>query len=205
MNERLFFPATQRNYESLKKVLVSLLPSNGSVLEIASGSGEHAVRFQKCFPSLKWQTSDPNSSHRRSIRAWIRYEQLSLKMPQPLDIDVERRPWALPPEIRSTLQSIVCINMIHVTPWSSTQALLLESSRLLQINQLLFLYGPFKRNGEHTSLSNANFDDSLKAQNSSWGVRDLDELSVEAMKNGLEIYEVVEMPANNLSVFFTKI
>ena len=204
MDQRLFFPATERNRGPIGELLAKVLPQSGMVLEIASGSGEHGVIFQKRFPNLCWQTSDPVLSYRKSISAWITYKGLSNKMPEPIDLDVRKRPWSLTAEFQSSLQAIVCINMIHISPWSCTEALFEEAGNLLKKDQLLMLYGPFKRYGDHTSESNYRFDQSLKAQNSSWGVRDLEVVSAIGMKNGLEKCQVVGMPANNLSVIFLK-
>ena len=204
MDERLFFPATERNRGAIGEVLSKTLPSNGFVLEIASGSGEHGVTFQERFPNIHWQTSDPDPSYRKSISAWIKHQGLMGKMPQPLDLDVQKRPWPLTNEFRSSLKAIVCINMIHISPWGCTQALFEESGKLLEKDQWLMLYGPFKRNGEHTSESNARFDQSLKVQNPTWGVRNLDVVSEVGVKNGFENHDIFEMPANNLSVIFQK-
>ena len=113
MDKRLFFPATQRNSKPIEKVLTTYLPKQGTVLEIASGSGEHAVTFQKCFPHITWQSSDPNLIHRNSISAWIKHLGLNPAMPYPLDLNVESRPWPLPFSISSTIRSIVTINLIH--------------------------------------------------------------------------------------------
>ena len=204
MDQRLFFPATERNRDHIGEVLSKVLPQSGLVLEIASGSGEHGVAFQKRFPNLCWQTSDPALSSRESIRAWINYQGLGNKMPEPIDLDAEKRPWLLTAESQSSLQAIVCINMIHISPWSCTEALFEEAGNLLKKDQLLMLYGPFKRYGDHISESNSRFDKSLKVQNPSWGVRDLDAVSEIGMNNGLEKYKVVDMPANNLSIIFLK-
>ena len=202
MDERLFFPATERNKDSIGEVLLQFLPQNGSVLEIASGSGEHGVTFQENFPSIYWQTSDPDPSYRKSISAWIKHQGLITLMPQPLDLDVQKRPWPLTLKFRSTLKAIVCINMIHISSWGCTEALFEESGKLLKSNQLLILYGPFKRNGKHISESNSRFDQSLKVQNPSWGVRELEMIIKLGVMNGLEKHDVISMPANNLSVIF---
>jgi len=202
MDTRLFFPATERNKGPIGDMLLKFLPQNGFVLEIASGSGEHAVAFQKRFPSIHWQTSDPDPSCRKSINGWIKHQGLETKMSQPLDLDVQKRPWPLTPKLRSSLTMIVCINMLHISPWKCTQALFEEAGDLLRKDQLLMLYGPFKRNGEHTSESNLLFDLSLKAQNPSWGVRDLDDVNEVGIRNGFEKHDVFKMPANNLSVIF---
>ena len=200
MDPRLHFPATERNTPYIGDVLQSFLPSNGSVLEIASGSGEHSVVFQDQFPNIQWQTSDPDPIHRKSIEAWIKYQGLANIMHLPLDIDVKKRPWPLSTRLISTLNFIVCINMLHVCPWSCSEALIKESADLLMNGKLLMLYGPFKKNGIHTSRSNALFDKSLKAQNNTWGVRDLDDVTDLAMKSGFNKKDVIQMPANNFSL-----
>ena len=162
------------------------------------------MNFQERFPDVTWQTSDPDSCHRKSISAWIHQQGLSKKMPEPIDLDVEEIPWPLTREFQSSLQVIVCINMIHISPWRCTEVLFQEAGHLLKGGQLLILYGPFKMSGEHISESNFRFDQSLKAQNSCWGVRDLDAVSEIGMNNGLEKCQVLEMPANNHSVIFQK-
>ncbi len=205
MDERLFFPATERNSYSIHKVLTKYLPKNGFVLEIASGSGEHAVTFQKLFPGITWQTSDPVIVHRKSISAWIRHKGLEEKMPPPINIDVEQKPWDLSEKIKLNLKFIVCINLLHISSWSCTESLFEESSNQLKKGDSLMLYGPFKINGEHTSSSNQLFDRSLKSKNQKWGVRDLETVHLVAKTNGFEKLEFIEMPANNLSVIFRKI
>ena len=202
MDERLFFAATERNRDAIGDVLSTFLPKSGFVLEIASGSGEHGVTFQKRFPSIHWQTSDPEASYRKSINAWINHKGLSDKMPKPIDLNAEKRPWPLTLEFQANLKAIVCINMIHICPWSCTQALFEEAGNLLRKDQMLMLYGPFKFNGKNTSASNSQFDQSLQAQNSSWGVRDLQVVIQVGMKNGFKKHNVIRMPANNLSVIF---
>ena len=126
MDNRLFFSATLRNRDCIGDVLSRII-KRGSVLEIGSGSGEHGVFFQKRFPGIIWQTSDPELVHRKSISSWIEYEDLSKKMPQPLEIDVEKIPWKIPLELANSLKGIVSINMIHVAEWSCTVALFRES------------------------------------------------------------------------------
>ena len=202
MDERLVFPATARNKDHIGNLLERFLPSNVSVLEIASGSGEHGVNFQERFPDVTWQTSDPDPCHRKSISAWIAHQGLTLKMPQPLDLDVEKRPWLLSESIRSKLKGIICINMLHISPWSCTIALFEESQNLLRKDDFLMLYGPFKRNGQHTSESNSLFHESLRTQNSSWGIRNLEEVIEMGVENTFKRHEIFQMPANNLSVFF---
>ena len=134
MDNRLFFPATQRNKDFIGDVLSRYIKKNGSILEIGSGSGEHGVVFQKRFPKIIWQTSDPELLHRKSISSWIEYEDLTMKMPQPLEIDVEKTPWKIPLRLAHSLQGIVSINMIHVAEWSCTVALFRESGKLSLIH-----------------------------------------------------------------------
>ena len=204
MDNRLFFSATKRNRECIGELLSRILITKGFVLEIGSGSGEHGVAFQKSFPEITWQSSDPELIHRNSISAWIEHEELNFKMPQPLDIDVEKIPWEIPSELRLSIQGIISINMIHIASWNCTKSLFNESSKLLKNGQFLMLYGPFKIGNKHMSQSNELFDGSLKMQNKSWGVRDLREVSKEASKNGFIEEEIIRMPANNFSVIYRK-
>ena len=202
MDKRLFFSSTHKNRVAIGEVLSKALPKKGSVLEIGSGSGEHGVIFQERFPELVWQTSDPELSHRNSISSWIEFNKLESKMPQPIDINVNNRPWNLMKVIQSTLKAVVCINMIHISPWESTINLFGGAGQHLKKNGLLILYGPFKKNGEHTSYSNSLFDDVLKEKNSTWGVRDLEEVKEIGLNNGFEAENIIQMPANNLSLVF---
>ncbi len=205
MDNRLFFPATERNKDSIAEVLSRILLKKGYILEIGSGSGEHAIKFQKCFPELTWQSSDPELVHRKSISSWIEHEELNFQMPQPLDIDVEKIPWEIPSELLNSIQGIISINMIHIASWNCTISLFNESGKLLKNGQFLMLYGPFKIGGKHNSQSNELFDISLKMQNESWGVRDLGEVSEEAKKNDFIEEELIGMPANNFSVIYRKV
>ena len=173
MDQRLFFPATERNRRPIGDLLSQLLPAAGAVLELASGSGEHAVCFQQRFTNLLWQASDPNPDHRASIDAWIRYQGLSDVMPAALNLDVEERPWPLPQTIGASLSAVVCINLLHISPANCTNAVLEESAVLLPSGAPLIIYGPFMRNGAHTSASNAAFDRSLRERNNQWGLREV--------------------------------
>ena len=205
MDNRLFYPATERNRESIGEVLSSILLPMGSILEIGSGSGEHGVAFQKRFPEITWQTSDPKLIHRNSIISWIDHEKLNFKMPHPLTIDVEKTPWNISSEFVLFLQGIVSINMIHIASWSCTQSLFKESGKLLKSGQFLMLYGPFKIGKEHISQSNKLFEKSLKMKNKLWGIRDLEEVNKEATKNGFLQEKFIRMPANNFSVIYRKV
>ena len=204
MDNRIYFSATQRNRDFIGEVLSRIL-TKGSILEIGSGSGEHGVDFQKRFPKIIWQTSDPEFVHRKSISSWIKYEKLYKKMPQPIMLDVEKTPWKIPLKIVNSLQGIVSINMIHVAKWTSTIALFRESGKLLDKGQFLMLYGPFKIDNKYTSESNYIFDNSLKIKNDHWGIRNLVEVTDEANKYGFYQESIMNMPANNFSVIFRKL
>ncbi len=202
IDNRLIFPATLRNRDVIAAVLSKYISPNSLFLEIASGSGEHGVFFQKKFPSIIWQTSDPELVHRKSINSWINHEGLFSKMPEPLDLDVEKRPWPISKQLRSLIKGIVCINMIHICPWTCTKAMFEESKFLLDKNNFLMLYGPFIIRNKQTSESNLNFDQSLKLQNPLWGIRHLEAVNELALENGFKQHNVIEMPANNLSVIY---
>ena len=201
-DNRLNFPATIRNRDSIAEVLSNYVIPNGYILEIASGSGEHGVFFQKIFPSITWQTSDPESVHRKSIISWIKHQGLSSKMPDPLCLDVENRPWPITKQQKAQINGVICINMIHISPWSCTKALFEESNSFLGDNSFLMLYGPFIRANIKTSRTNLEFDQSLKLKNPQWGLRKLDDVSKIAFNNGFQKEKIVEMPANNLSVIY---
>ena len=204
MDNRLFFPATQRNKKYIGDILSRILYTKGSVLEIGSGSGEHAIEFQKRFPEIIWQTSDPELEHRKSIKSWIDKNRLNIKMPKPLAIDVTIEPWQLPSNILNSLLGIISINMIHIAPWNCTKSLFKRSNELLNNDKFLMLYGPFKIKNKHISQSNELFDKSLKLQNENWGVRNLDEVNEEARVNGFFENELIEMPANNFIIIYRK-
>ena len=205
MENRLFYPATKRNSACIGDVLSKIIKRNGSILEIGSGSGEHGVVFQKRFPEVMWQTSDPELVHRKSIYSWIDHENLSKKMPQPLLLDVEKIPWEIPLKLVNSLQGIVSINMIHVAEWSCTVALFKESGKLLKRWQFLIFYGQFRIGNKHTSKSNYLFDNSLKMQNDLWGIKNLEEVCDESKKNGFSIVDIIRMPANNFSIIYRKV
>ena len=204
MDKRLFFSATNRNKEFIGDVLSRILNKGGLILEIGSGSGEHGVFFQKRFPEIIWQTSDPDLIHRKSINSWIEYEELGKKMPKPLDLDVEKIPWEIPFDLVHSLQGIVSINMIHIAKWSCTIALFKEAGKLLKKGKFLILYGPFKIGNNHTSQSNYLFDNSLKMQNDLWGIRNVEQVTEEAKKNGFFKEDIITMPANNFSIIYRK-
>jgi len=194
-DERLFFPATQRNRVPIGDVLAEQLPSEGFILEIASGSGEHGVTFQKRFPDLIWQCSDPDPEHCRSIDSWIRHEQLTLKMPAALQLDVRDTGWLR--QLAEPAQAVVAINLLHISSWSCTTALFTQTAALLPSGGTLCVYGPFSVDGHHVSESNRSFDASLKERNPAWGVRDQTKVLEQASEAGLALQTITLMPANN--------
>jgi SAM-dependent methyltransferase len=201
MDERLFSPATERNREPIAAVLRHWLPASGVVLEVASGTGEHVAWFAAQFPGLVFQPSDPSRSHRASIAAWTAAAGVRNVRP-PLALDATAPDWATREDLPRPLAAVLCINMAHIAPWAATLGLLRGAGRLLEGSGVLYLYGAYKRGGRHTAPSNAAFDRSLRAQNPEWGVRELEAVVREAESAGFALEEVVEMPANNLSVIF---
>ena len=171
---RLASPSAERNREPIAEVLAQVLPQSGLVLEVGSGTGEHAVHFARAMPHLTWQPSEQDAACLRSISSWIAVEAQTNVRP-PLSLDVANAQWPI-----AAADAIICINMIHIAPWSATQALLRGAKRILPIGGLLCLYGPYRVAGKHTSASNRAFDAQLRAMNSDWGVRDLDAVSNEA-------------------------
>ena len=201
MQERLRSPATARNREPILTVLQRVLPPKARVLELASGAGEHAVFFATAMPEITWQPSDPGADERASIAAWIEAEALR-NVRAPVEIDVRAESWGI--EAQAPFDALVAINMIHISPWEATLGLMRGAGRLLRGGGVLFTYGPYMREGTHTAPSNEAFDASLKARDSRWGVRDVADVDAAARENGLQLREIVEMPANNLSLVFEK-
>lgn len=187
-------PAAERNKQPIADVLARVLPPTGLVLEIASGTGQHAEHFARAFPSLTWQPSEPEAEALAILTERVRRAALP-NLRAPLELDVHE-----PPLLRGTVAAVVCINMIHIAPWWACAALLLHAERWLAPGAPLVLYGPFKRGGKHTAPSNAAFDADLRARDREWGVRDLDDVVALARRHSLELVEVVAMPANNFSV-----
>jgi SAM-dependent methyltransferase len=195
---RLASSACDRNKSPILEVLRRVLPKSGLVLEIAAGSGQHAIHFSRALPMLTWQPSDADASARASIEAWAEGEELPNLMP-PVELDVREQPWPV-----DRADAIVCINMIHISPWTATLALMRGAGSILPDDGVLYLYGPYRIDGRHTAPSNEGFDRSLRAQDPEWGVRDLAEVVKVAGAAGLVLTETVAMPANNLSVVFRK-
>ncbi|MCK6534289.1 MAG: class I SAM-dependent methyltransferase [Polyangiaceae bacterium] len=196
MDARRSAPATLRNREPILEVLRRFVPSGARVLEIAAGSGEHACFFAARLPVAEWQPTDPDPDSRASIDAWRTQSGVAALRPA-LALDVTADPWPV-----AHADAVVCINMIHISPWAATQSLMRGAARVLEPRGALFLYGPYRRFGAHTSASNEAFDASLRARDPLWGVRDLEEVTRVAEGAGLMLEELVAMPANNFSVVF---
>jgi SAM-dependent methyltransferase len=195
-DRRLFAPAAARNRDPILAVLRLHLPARGLVLEIASGSGEHAVHFAAGLPQLVFQPSDPDAESRASIDAWI--DTSALKNVRPaLALDVTQEPWPV-----DEATAVLCINMVHIAPWSATEALVRGAARILPPDGILYLYGPYRREGVRAAPSNDAFDASLRARNPDWGVRDLEAVAALAAAHGFGAPVVEPMPANNLSLVF---
>jgi hypothetical protein len=195
---KLSSPAAERNKGAILEVLARVLPRRGLVLEIASGTGQHAVHFASALPDLTWQPSDPDAELRDSIALWTRESQC-VNVNAPIDLDVTRLPWPI-----QAAEAVVAINMIHIAPWSATLGLFEGAKALLSAGQVLFLYGPYRRFGGHTSESNAQFDLDLRARDPAWGLRDMEAVSDVAAGAGFELVETVAMPANNFSLVFKR-
>ena len=189
-------PATARNREPIREVLARVLPAQGLVLELAAGSGEHGVYFAAQFPALTWQPSDLDPVALASIAAW-RAEAGLPNLREPLRIDVTEPSWPL-----DRADAVTCINMIHISPWQATLGMLDGVARLGAA--VLYLYGPYRFGGEFTAPSNAEFDRSLRARDSSWGVRDVRDIEAAASQRGFTLGEIVAMPANNHSLVFRR-
>jgi SAM-dependent methyltransferase len=191
-------PHVARNAAPIAEVLRAILPTRGLVLEVASGTGEHALHFARAFPALRWQPTDPDPAALRSIEAW-RSEAGPPNLAPPLRLDAASEAWPV-----QAADAMLCINMVHISPWAATEGLMRGAGRLLAPGAPLVLYGPYRRTGVPTAPSNEAFDASLRARNSDWGLRDLEAVQAEAERNGLAFERLWEMPANNLTVLFRK-
>ncbi|HVZ51978.1 MAG TPA: DUF938 domain-containing protein [Pseudolabrys sp.] len=201
---RLHAPAFQRNHEAIWGAIAGFLSGRaGDLLEIGSGTGQHAVTYARRTPRLTWWPSDIYDSHLASIEAWRRHEGLAnLRAPQRIDLMSADWTWTGENGAGAPLAGMLCCNVVHISPWAVAQNLMAGAGRFLQDGGRLFLYGPFKRDGEHTAPSNAAFDAELRAENPEWGVRDIADLSALADSNGLALKEITPMPANNMVLAF---
>lgn len=195
---RLFAPATQRNREAILSVLRTVLPPRGLILEVASGSGEHAVHFAQALPGLSFQPSDPSPDALSSIAAWAAQAAMP-NLLAPMLLDATALAWPL-----AAADAVLCINMIHIAPWQAAQGLIRGAASLLPRGAPLYLYGPYRRPGRELEPGNAAFDASLRERNPDWGLRELDAVAELARQAGFGAPELTEMPANNLSVVFRR-
>jgi SAM-dependent methyltransferase len=187
-------PAAARNREPILRVLRDTITRPALVLEIASGTGEHAVWFSSALPELTWQPTDLDPDALSSIAAWRDMEGPPNLLP-PLLLDAAADTWPV-----AQADAVVAINMVHIAPWNITQGLIAGAARVLTPQGLLFLYGPFREGGQHTGAGNAAFDAELRARDPSWAIRDLDDISALGSQHGFKPPERIAMPANNLSV-----
>jgi SAM-dependent methyltransferase len=201
---RLHAEATERNRDPILGVLRQVLPAEGTVLEIASGTGQHAAYFAPRLAPLVWQPSEPDAALRASVAAW-REASPAANLRPPLDLDVLRRPWPVeetpcdPP-----LAAVVAINLIHIAPWIACEALMAGAARLLPPGGVLYLYGPYRSGGGWRGPNDAAFDAGLRRRDPSWGLRDLETVRDEAARAGLRLDRTVDMPVGNLSVVFVR-
>ncbi len=191
-------PAAVRNTPFLVDVLKLALPQQGLVLEIASGSGYHAAAFAQTFPHLTWQPTDPDADACDSISAYVAEMKL-MNVRYPLAMDVTALPWPV-----AAADAILCINMIHISPWAATEALFKGAAQILKADAPLITYGPYIVQGDYISDSNVAFDQSLKARNPAWGLREVDDVTRIAKENGFTVESMTPMPANNFTLVFRK-
>lgn len=196
---RLYAPSAARNREPIDAVLQAHLPSGGLVLEIASGTGEHVVHFAShSGKTLTFQPTDREASASASIDAWVRELGLSNVLPA-IELDVSEAKW---PVVAADV--VLCINMIHIAPWAAAAGLMRGAGTILSPDGMLVLYGPYRRESRHTSSGNEAFDNSLRAENPEWGIRDLEAVSDLADTHGLILTHTEDMPANNLTLIFRR-
>lgn len=191
-------PAVARNTAPILEVLREVLPAQGSVVEVASGTGEHALAFARAFPDLLFQPTDPDPDALRSTAAWREEAGLPNLLP-PLRLDASTEDWPV-----AQADAVLCINMVHISPWAATLGLMRGAERVLSQDGVLYLYGPYLQRRVETAPSNLAFDADLKRRNPDWGLRRLEEVVVQAEARGLHLDRVMPMPANNLSVVFRK-
>jgi SAM-dependent methyltransferase len=193
-----FAPATQRNRQAISDVLAAILPGTGLVLEIASGTGEHVIHFAARFPGLIWQPTDDDDAGIASIESWRADVDLPNILPA-LRLDASAAEWPV-----TEADAILCVNMIHIAPWTATEGLMAGAAQCLPEGGILYLYGPYRQAGVPTAPSNEAFDLSLKDRNLDWGLRAVDDVTALALAHGLKPDPPIDMPANNLSLFFRR-
>lgn len=196
--EQRHAPATLRNRDAIVAILRDILPEHGTVLEIASGTGEHAVYFGRTFPGLTFQPSDPDPACCDSIAAWTKREGVANILP-PLQLDAQATQWNV-----TNIAAILCINMVHISPWESSIGLFANAGKLLGPGAPFYLYGPYLRDDVETAPGNLAFERSLKSRNLRWGLRDVADMDALAQSNGFTRESLTEMPANNISLVYRK-
>jgi len=197
-DELLTSAAAERNKDPILTVLESVLPEAGSVLEIASGTGQHVCFFAAALPAIRWQPTEPDAAHREAIVTRIRESSLT-NVAVPVALDVLEPLWP----VTGSFDAVLCVNMIHISPWAATHALCRGAARHLDFTGSLVLYGPYLENGK-AAQSNLDFDASLRRRNPEWGLRELEDVTHVANSHGLQRQQIVRMPANNLIVVFAK-
>jgi SAM-dependent methyltransferase len=195
---RIVSPSAERNKGPIAELLMRVLPEQGDVLEVGSGTGQHVQHFAQAMPHIRWQPTERDADCRKSIASWLALPLLP-NVNAPIHLDVHDKIWPV-----GQVAAVVCLNMIHIAPPSATEALLHGAGRVISSGGILFLYGPYRRQGRHTSTSNEAFDDLLRAENPEWGVRNLEDVALLAASEGFELQEVHDMPANNLAIVFSK-
>jgi hypothetical protein len=198
MTKKRVAPAAERNKEAIVEILHDVLPAHGLVLEVASGSGQHAVFFARTLPHLSWQPSDADQSARDSIDAYCEEADLT-NLRAPMTLDASASEWPIERAV-----AVVSINMIHIAPWSACLGLFDGSARILPTGAPLVLYGPFAIDGDFIAPSNVAFDQRLRSENAEWGVRELRDVERAARERGFRLDRVVARPANNQVVVFRR-
>jgi SAM-dependent methyltransferase len=199
IDRRLVAPATARNRDPILDVLRRELPPRGTVLEVASGTGEHVVYFGAALPALIFRPSDPEPGARASIDAWIADSGVINVLPA-VALDAAAPSWPI-----AAADAVLCINMVHISPWAATLGLVAGAARILPPGGLFYLYGPYKRGGRHTAPSNEAFDQNLRARDPQWGIRDIESVAAAAQEAGFSAPTIIEMPANNLSLILRRL
>ena len=194
-------PSASRNEAPILDVLRDVLPATGRALEIGSATGQHIAAFARTFPGLQWQPSDPFAESRASTAAWVAETGLD-NLADPIAVDVTTPDW--PAALDGPRDAIVCINVLHIAPWAVTEGLMAGAGRLLAPGGILYLYGPYKRDGHHTAQSNADFDASLRHRDPTWGIRDIADVETCAKANGLTLERTIDMPRDNFSLVFRR-
>lgn len=195
---RIVSPSAERNKGPISEILMHVLPTQGNVLEVSSGTGQHVLHFAQAMPHIRWQPTERDADCLKSIASWLA-QAASPNVNWPIHLDVHDEIWPV-----ADVAAVVCINMIHIAAVSATEALLRGAGHVIAPGGILFLYGPYRRQGRHISPGNETFDERLKAENPEWGVRNLEDVALLAACEGFVLQEIHGMPANNLSVVFRK-